>query len=393
MHFVKRKLGIIGTVGVPSKYGGFETLVHHLVLNLNEQFDITVYCSKKAYSESERVEEWNGAKMKYLPFKANGVQSIIYDLVSIVNALIYCDTLLILGVSGCLFLPILKLFSKKKIIVNIDGLEWRRPKWNRFAKSFLMLSEKIACKYADEIVTDNRMIKEYAKIRYDIEGNLIEYGSDHNDPVEIKEEDKNTFPFLKDDYGFKVSRIEPENNIHTILEVFANIKQETLVLVGNWSNNNYGIRLKEKYSKYNNLILLDPIYEANTLNLLRSNAKYYVHGHSAGGTNPSLVEAMYLQLPVISFDVIYNRVTTNNEAIFFTDATDLYQIIMNIDQQPLAKVAKKLKRYADKNYTWNNISQRYARLVEGAEVAPVYPLDIKTVTFKQKKGLQAGISV
>jgi len=371
MNSVKRKLGIIGTVGVPAKYGGFETLVHHLVLNLNEQFDITVYCSKKAYIESERVEKWNGATMKYLPFKANGAQSIIYDLCSIIHALIYCETLLILGVSGCMFLPFLKLFTRKKIIVNIDGLEWRRPKWNRFAKLFLMMSERMACKFADEIVTDNRMIKEYAKIRYDIEGNLIEYGSDHNSPVNIKEDDKTNFPFLKGDYGFKVSRIEPENNIHTILNVFSNIKEETLVLVGNWNNSNYGSRLKEKYSKYKNLILLDPIYESRTLNLLRSNAKYYVHGHSAGGTNPSLVEAMYLKLPVISFDVIYNRVTTNNQAIYFETEEDLIDVLKNLERFPLSTIAQNLKNIADKQYTWKNISYRYGKTIDKSFIATV----------------------
>ena len=138
MNTLLPKLAIIGTVGVPAKYGGFETLVHYLVKNLNKRLDITVYCSEKSYSEEERVPTWNGAKLHYIPLKANGLQSIIYDLWSILHALRYADTLLILGVSGCMFLPIIKMFSKKRIIVTIDGLEWRRPKWNWFAKRFLM---------------------------------------------------------------------------------------------------------------------------------------------------------------------------------------------------------------------------------------------------------------
>ena len=155
----KITLGIVGTVGVPAKYGGFETLVHHLVIHLYDRFDMTVYCSKKAYDEEERMDEFNGAKLEYIPLNANGAQSIFYDLWSLILALRTCDAALVLGVSGCIFLPIIKLFTKKKIMVNIDGLEWRRPKWGRLAKRFLLFSEKMACLHADEIITDNRILK------------------------------------------------------------------------------------------------------------------------------------------------------------------------------------------------------------------------------------------
>jgi len=381
MNFNKTKLGIIGTVGVPAKYGGFETLVHHLVLNLNNDFDITVYCSEKAYTEEERVATWNGAKMKYIPLKANGAQSIAYDLWSMIDALRNCDKLLVLGVSACMFLPILKLFFSKKIVVNIDGLEWRRPKWNWFGRMFLLMSEMIACYFADEIVTDNRILKEYVKIRYNREGRLIEYGSDHNAPVAISDDDRIDYPFLNGEYAFKVARIEPENNIHMILEAFAKQPKETFVLVGNWENSAYGKNLKAHYQKFDHIILLDPIYDSHTLNLLRSNAKYYVHGHSAGGTNPSLVEAMYLNLPVISFDVIYNRVTTNNQGIFFTDAQDLEHILKNIHHQPLQMVAHNLKEYANRMYTWASISARYAEVLENPIQSPVFLAEFEPITL------------
>lgn len=367
MNSLLPKLAVIGTVGVPAKYGGFETLVHYLVKNLNKRLDITVYCSEKSYSEEERIPTWNGAKLHYIPLKANGLQSVIYDLWSILHALKHSDILLILGVSGCMFLPIIKLFSKKKVIVNIDGLEWRRPKWNWLAKKFLMFSEKIACKYADEIVTDNRILKEYVKIRYSIDGNLIEYGADHTFGVEIESKDFEKYPFLAGEYAFKVARIEPENNLHLILEAFAQIPSEKLVIVGNWDNSTYGKDLKEQYSVCENIELLDPIYELETLNLLRSNAKYYVHGHSAGGTNPSLVEAMYLQLPVVAFDVIYNRVTANNQSLFFHDLESLKEIIANIDDYPLHTIARDMKKFANRRYTWTSVSNRYANLAEGKQ--------------------------
>ena len=359
------KLAIIGTVGVPAKYGGFETLAHFLVKNLHKRLDLTVYCSANNYSKEERKETWNGANLHYIPLDANGLQSIFYDIWSMLHAVRHSDVLLILGVSGCIFLPFLKIFTKKKVIVNIDGLEWRRPKWNFLAKKFLLFSEQVACRFADEIVTDNRILKEYVKIRYDIEGNLIEYGADHTFKVNIEANDIKEYAFLAKDYAFKVARIEPENNLHLILEGFSQVASQTLVIVGNWEYSEYGKSLRKEYEEFKNIILLDPIYDPNKLNLLRSNCKYYVHGHSAGGTNPSLVEAMYLNLPVVSFDVIYNRVTTNNKALFFNDLNDLKALITNIDKQALTAIARDMKEYAMRMYTWETVSEKYGNLSEG----------------------------
>ena len=179
------KLAIIGTVGVPAKYGGFETLAHQLVLKLRNRFQLTVYASKHSYSEEERTPEWEGAKVVYLPLKSNGLQSIFYDMLSMLHALLFADVMLGLGVSGCLLLPFLKLFPWIKIIVNVDGLEWRRAKWSGLAKKFLIISEKIAVRFADEIITDNAAIQKYVLDNYGITSRLIEYGADHAQPVPI----------------------------------------------------------------------------------------------------------------------------------------------------------------------------------------------------------------
>lgn len=370
-NFDLPKLGIIGTVGVPAKYGGFETLVHHLVLQLNKDFDMTVYNSKKAYKESERTKKWNGANMVYMPFKANGFHSIFYDLFSLLHAVRRNDFILVLGVSAGLFFPLFKMFFNTKIIINIDGLEWRRPKWNWFAKMFLLLSEMVACKFADEIVTDNRILKEYVKIRYSRESALIEYGADHTQRQPISVEDRKQYDFLNKKYAFKVARIEPENNIEMVLSAFSSIPDLNLVLVGNWDASNYGKKLRKAFSTFDHLHLLDPIYETRSLDVLRSNAHIYIHGHSAGGTNPSLVEAMFLQMPILSYDVIFNRVTTNNQAIYFNNAEDLLNILNDLENYPLFTVAENLKKVADKQYTWKIVSQNYAKVIDENYRPPV----------------------
>ncbi len=357
---MNKKIAIIGTVGLPAKYGGFESLAEYLTEHLGSSFDITVYCSSKFYTN--KIKTYNGAQLKYIPLNANGVQSILYDIIAIFNALFFADTLLILGVSGCMVLPFVKLISTKKVIVNIDGLEWKRAKWGKAAKWFLKYSEKIAVKYADTIVSDNKVIQQYVQDRYQVKSELIAYGADHTSKEELSTNVLNKFPFLSEKYAFKVCRVEPENNIAMILEGFSEYPNLPIVLIGNWENSEYGKQLKIQFSHFKNIFLVDPIYNQHILNQIRSNCFIYVHGHSAGGTNPSLVEAMYLGLPIISFGVQYNIETTANKAIYFNNKLELIELLNNLKIAVLNIVAEDLKVIAREKYTWKVISEQYASL-------------------------------
>jgi glycosyltransferase involved in cell wall biosynthesis len=361
------KVAIIGTVGVPSRYGGFETLVHNLVIQWKGKFDLYIYCSKKNYKPEEQISEWEGARLFYLPFNANGAQSIIYDIVSIFHALFYADTLLILGTSGCIIIPLVRLFTNKKVIVNIDGQEWKRQKWNTIIRRYLKFSEYLAVKFSHADIADNAAIKRYTALNYKTLSYQIEYGADHAAEVQIQPEDYITFPFLKSPYCFKVCRIEPENNVHIILEAFSKLPEKTLVIVGNWNNSEYGKQLKIQYQVFPHLHIIDPIYHQRTLDLLRSNCAIYIHGHSAGGTNPSLVEAMYLKLPVIAFNVSYNVATTANKALYFKNALDLEMILKKVSQEKLDLLRVDLKNIADQRYVWKLIADKYAQLIYAFE--------------------------
>jgi glycosyltransferase involved in cell wall biosynthesis len=360
MTIKKKKIAIIGIVGIPAKYGGFETLTEYLTEKLSGSYDITVFCSSK--KNDNTVTTHNGAELRYIPLNANGVMSIVYDIISILKSLMFADTLLILGISGCIILPFIRTFSKKKLIINIDGLEWKREKWGMFSKWFLKLSEKLAVRHADVIVADNKVIQDYVKYEYGRDSKLIAYGANHVTVELISNKLKIKYPFLRYNYAFKVCRIEPENNIHIILEAFSKFRMLNLVIIGNWESSCYGKGLKLQYKKNDNIFLFDPVYDQDLLNEFRSNCYVYIHGHSAGGTNPSLVEAMYLGLPILAYGVKYNRKTTKNRALYFYSSHELVGILENINTSVLDVVAKDMKTIAIRKYTWEIISQQYSQI-------------------------------
>ncbi|OUJ69835.1 DUF1972 domain-containing protein [Hymenobacter crusticola] len=354
-----KKVAIIGTVGLPACYGGFETLVAFLVKHLHQEQQLTVYCSGKKYPKEKRQWEYEGARLVYLPFDANGAQSVIYDCLSILHALFYADVLLILGVPGGILLPFVKLFTRKKIIISIDGLEWRRDKWSRLAKWYLRWAENLAVKYSHADISDNDAIQNYTARTYSTRSRVIEYGGDHAVYQPITEAYKQKYSFLARPYAFKVCRIEPENNVQMILEAFAELPSYPLVFVGNWNNSEFGRQLKTQYSTHPNLHLLDPIYNQQELDVLRGNCFVYVHGHSAGGTNPSLVEAMSLGLPVLAFNVSFNKATTEHKALFFGSKEELKEQIKNTSITTWQHLGQEMGAIAKRRYTWKVIARKY----------------------------------
>jgi len=369
-----QKIAIIGSKGIPARYGGFETLAENLVKHLRKQCEFIVYCSGPAYAA--KPDHFMGAELKYLPLDANGAQSIPYDIWSMIHASRKADILLILGVSGCIFLPILRLFCRGKILVNLDGMDWKRPKWGRFARAFLKLSETIAAKFADQLVADNDAIHDYIWKYYGKDSFLVEYGGDHanSDLPESKSSDLSVVALHKhghdddlvetgfDNYAIAVCRIEPENHIHVILEAFSQATNLPLVFLGNWNYSEYGKDLRERYQAHPNLLLLDPIFEPQKLFALRSNATLYIHGHSSGGTNPSLVESMSLGLPVMAFDVVFNRANTENMALYFDSTASLVSALRDIESLDLPANAQRMRELAKRRYSWATIAAKYSRL-------------------------------
>lgn len=353
---MNEKVAVVGIVGLPANYGGFETLVDNLVSEKGELFRI--YCSSAAYGK--KIRKYKNCDLFYIPLKANGIQSIAYDFISIFHAIASgYKKILILGVSGALAIKMVRIFFPKILtITNIDGLEWRREKWGKFTRAFLKILESIAIKNSTHIICDNPAILDYVKNNYGINGHLIAYGGDNAIPKNtINKNDLNK----KSEYYLSICRIEPENNIHIILKPFSE-NNKKIIFIGNWQASTYGLNLKNQFSAYKNIELLDPIYDQEKLFIFRKNCIGYIHGHSAGGTNPSLVEMMHFGKPIILFDCQYNRATMLNEGLYFSNSADLKEILNN----PINSIVMgaKIKKIAQENYTWKSIRNKYFEILD-----------------------------
>lgn len=353
-----KNVTVVGIQGVPAQYGGFESLVENLIgENRSDDIRYTVFCSGR--DMKERLDEYKGAELKYVPLRANGVQSIPYDMISFMRIPKKTDVILVLGVSGCLMLPVFRLFCRKRLVINIDGLEHRRDKWGRLARTFLKLSEKMAVRYADVVISDNKGIQDYVRDEYGRESELIAYGGDHavrDVPDQKQMQTLEKYGLQSGGYAVTVCRIEPENNCHLTLEAFSK-SDKNLVFIGNWAKSAYGQELRGRYSSFGNIMMLDPIYDIDTLYALRRNAWAYVHGHSAGGTNPSLVEAMFFGMPILAYDVVYNRETTKGKADYWSDADGLRKLLDSGLHD-----GKVLAALAEEHYMWRHIAHQYEKL-------------------------------
>lgn len=358
---MKKKVAIVGTNGIPAQYGGFETLVENITLYLSNSYDFKIYCSK---TQNSRIPYFNNSRLVYVPLKANGWQSIIYDIITLCNAAVTSDIILYLGPGAGFILPIINIFGKKTII-NHGGLnEWERKKYSKLERLIAKLGHKIGSTYALHNITDNFVLRQSILKSFKMDSHVIRYGGNHSTKVILNNILIEKYPFLKYEYYVNVSRAQIDNNLHIVLDAFKHNKERNLIMVSNWNISDYGRTLKDEYhNKYSNIILLNAIYDKSEINAIRGNAIAYIHSHSYCGTSPSLVEAMSLGLPIISFDVPTNHETTLDKAIYFKNSLELNEILNTLSKDKLLELSEKMKNIAEKEYTWEKIAKQYSELI------------------------------
>jgi len=392
------KIMIIGSRGIPAKYGGFETFAEGLTENLIKNGDeVTVSCEYEP--PNSRKKDFKGAKLEYFPFKPpkNYLLRKFYENISDIYFLLKLsrrsNLIYFLGIEVGMFLFIPKLINRKcKVMVNVDGVMWKRTKFNAIEKGLLKLNHDLATLFADKIIVDAQEMKKYVDKRYWNKTTYISYGINNPDRIIWNKNDlfietlNNPVEINPDKYYLVVSRLEPENNIHTIIEAYiqANLDMPLLV-VGDFTSDHYQEEIesmiKEAPNK-SNVIFLGSIYDQKFLNMLRQNCTAYIHGHTVGGTNPSLLEAAVSRNIVIAHDNQFNREVCADFAIYFANELELSRKLQSISKFPknYQNMKDDVYHHVLNNYSWNKITNKYISVFQG-----IYP-DIQEIKLPKKIG-------
>lgn len=373
---MKARIALLGSRGIPAKYGGFETFAERVAPALAaEGREVWVSCEGTA---QPRLSEYKGVKLFYFrpkPFRRVFYETI-YDIYSLLRASLTCDCMIMLGYGAGFFFFIPKLF-RKKIAVNVDGREWTREKYNSLEKTVLHASELFALLYADVAIADARAIQAYLKASRGWEATFIPYGVDvpasapWNPSLQSVPRGASERTSLESgEYYLIVARLERENNIRTMVEGFLTSSTgKKLIIVGNFLDSSYQSEIHAliaRYRGYDRVTFTGAIYEKEALSMLRLHCFAYLHGHSAGGTNPSLLEAMIAQNIVLAHDNPYNREVCDSFALFFNDATGVRTSIRWIEAHPDACEGLRNGAFnrAKNDYSWGRVIQQYELLID-----------------------------
>lgn len=314
---MKQKLLILGTRGIPAEHGGFETFAQRLALYLiKRNWEVTVYCQTEKLNLPSK--NWHGIKLVYITTrKNNSLGSILFDFKSTLHAATKENGIILtLGYNTAIF-SILYRLNNKFNIINMDGLEWQRQKWNSFEKAWLYLNERIGAKLGNRLVADHPEIKKHLSNSVCADKIvMIPYGAD---PISQSNASLlDPYGLTSQSYALVIARPEPENSIWEIVSAFSAQKRGyQLVILGKYlPQNAYHRQVKEAAS--DEVLFLGAIYEPETVRALRVHTCLYIHGHTVGGTNPSLVEALAAGSPVLAQDNAFNRWVAGDKAHYFS---------------------------------------------------------------------------
>jgi len=351
------KIGILGTRGVPNYYGGFEHFAENLSKGLVERgHEVSVYNSSR---HPYQQKNWHGVHIVHCfdPEHIIGVAGqFIYDLNCILDARKKkYDILLMLGYTSSSVWKFL--YPKHPVVItNMDGLEWKRDKYSKPVQQFLKYAEQLAVQSSSYHIADSPVIKEYLDTTYNINSKYIAYGAGLN-PV-ADESLLSEFGLIKNNYFLLMARMEPENNIEMILDGYClSGNAEKFVVIGNTSNS-FGTRLVEKYKDKANIVFLGGLFETHKVESITAFCSLYFHGHSVGGTNPSLLDAMAAKAPLAAHNNPFNQSILRNNTLLFNNAADVCALLQHkiyANQEHIENNYATIKN----EFTWQMIINQY----------------------------------
>jgi glycosyltransferase involved in cell wall biosynthesis len=352
------KIAIIGTRGIPNNYGGFEQITAHLSVGLSELgHDVSVY---NTHHHPYQEKEYRGVKIIncYDPASLGTAGQFIYDLNCIRHARKQrFDILLFMGyTSSSVWGP---LFPKQSIIVtNMDGLEWKRDKYPGPVKKFLKWAERSAIRHSEFHIADSPAIKAYLDKEYGIESRYIPYGAaayGAADETLLKQ-----FGVLPYGYLLLMARMEPENNIETILEGFHRSgSNKQFIVIGN-TGNSYGKKMLHRFGGDERIRFAGGVFDQDKVQALRQHCHLYFHGHSVGGTNPSLLEAMSGRTLIAAHRNAFNEAVLGSDGFYFTDADDVRWLAENVKRTDAEEAMMERNRQKiNGQFNWPVVIRQY----------------------------------
>ncbi len=357
------KIAILGTRGIPNYHGGFEQFAEYFSVFLAEKgYAVVVYNS---HSHPYKETEFKGVKIVHCsdPEDKMGTPGqFIYDL-NCIRDLRKRDFDIILQLGYTSSSVWYWLLPKSAIILtNMDGLEWKRSKYSRAVQKFLLFAEKLAIKSSDYLIADSIGIKEYLKSKYNRESNYIAYGANiFKEPNSDTLTEYSLKPFQ---YNMLIARLEPENNIEIILDgVCKSANKIPFLVVGKHDVNSFGGYLKSKFKNETNIKFIGGIYDLYVLNNLRYYSNLYFHGHSVGGTNPSLLEAMSSESLIVANDNIFNKSVLETDGFYFKDPNDVGFLIDNITKKENINLLQNNLKKIQNQFSWDFINNKYLNLM------------------------------
>jgi glycosyltransferase involved in cell wall biosynthesis len=356
------RIAILGTRGIPANYGGFETFAEHLSTRLVARgHEVTVYC--RAHYVSPRELEFQGVKLRVLPtIRHKYFDTVVHTFFSALHAVPQrYDAALICNAANAPFASILRL-AGTPVALNVDGLEHKRKKWNWIARSYYLLAERLATILPTETVTDARVIQDYYMAQHKAVSTMIAYGAEverRPDPMVRR------WRVEPNRYVLYVSRLEPENNAHLVIEAFKRVRTaHKLLIVGDAPYaREYISDLKARARRDRRIIFTGFVF-GRDYRALQQNAYCYVHATEVGGTHPALLEAMGFGNCVLTLAAPENIEAIGEAGIAYADEKDLAEKLQRVlrDGSLVQSYRNRAQARALEFYDWDNVVDQYERL-------------------------------
>jgi glycosyltransferase involved in cell wall biosynthesis len=358
------RIAMIGTRGVPAAYGGFETAVEEIGQRLVERgHEVTVYCR---YVDGPRSQTHRGMKLVYLPaLRLKAAETLSHTAFSVLHAAVTTkhDMAFVFNAANAPFVPILRARGIPTA-VHVDGLEWMRDKWSGAGRRYYLRAEKLAVKWADALIADAKGIADYYSRKFDVDTELLTYGA----PIlrGVGTERLGELGLEAGKFHLVVARFEPENHVDVIVKGYSQSAAEyPLVVVGSAPYSAaYTGSIEAMASRDPRVRLLGGLWDQEQLDQLYANALTYGHGHSVGGTNPSLLRAMGGGTPVLAYDVEFNRDVLGDQGMYFSSPDSFQEGIDHAEHHPsqLHGLGQRLQRRAELAYNWDDVAEGYEDL-------------------------------